>query len=179
MVPIFQISPKSPISLSAHRWHSTHIKRLNQKMFPPWSKAGTLLLVYIQPYTKDTLDSVSMYCGRCEKVWYITMECLWNVTTFQTYTLSVSLSKPFTRKWPFFCINAAPGPEQGLRANWGFRIYDSEYMSNYSNKLRESDGNKTGFLMVFCGPTVHIVKKRDQEDSLFIWGTLDLNSQHG
>lgn len=30
----------------------------------------------------------------------------------------------------------------------------------------ELDGNKTGFLMVFCDPTGHIVKKRDQEDSL-------------
>jgi hypothetical protein len=38
----------------------------------------------------------------------------------------------------------------------GFRIYDSEYKSNYSNKSRESDGNKVGFLMVVCGPTGHI-----------------------
>lgn len=61
---IFWISPNSPISFSAHRWHSTHVERLNQKVFPPCIEPGSLFQVYIQMH-------VSMYHRGCENPWFI------------------------------------------------------------------------------------------------------------
>lgn len=108
-VSIFCISPNSPISFSAHRWHSTHVERLSQKVFPPCSEPGCLFQVYIQMYMKGTWDSVSMYHRGCRNPWYI----LWNA--FEMLQCQSPFTKSVHNKVTFVClINAAPDQNSAL-----------------------------------------------------------------
>lgn len=122
VVSIFWISPNSPISFSAHRWHSTHVKRLNQEVFPPCREQGSLFQVYIK-CTPKVRGAVFLCITEDVKIHSICYEIALKCYKILMHRLCQS---PFTKTVPnkvtfVFRINkCSPRAELCLGVSWCF-----------------------------------------------------------